>query len=100
MNVDLCGGDVFVAEPEGYDRGFDARVQQPDCGRVAHDVGRYFLFAQRRAGRCGCRGRLCDDPHPGLAAWSGAAPCGTPPADAAAAARLPSTLPRLEPTAA
>src|SRR5258708_24210665 len=76
MNVDLCGGDVFVAEPEGYDRGFDARVQQPHCGRVAHDVGGYFLFAQRRAGSCGGGGVLGDGPFRGGAGEGGAAPGG------------------------
>src|SRR5260370_20261365 len=74
MKVDRGGGEVYEAETEVYDRGFDARVQQPHGRRVAHDVGRYFLFAERRAGGCGGGGVFGDASFQGVAAERGAAP--------------------------
>jgi hypothetical protein len=46
LQVDLRGGDRFVAEPQGDDGDVDPGVQQCHGGGVPQDVGVTFLLAR------------------------------------------------------
>ena len=50
MDVDLVGGNAFVAEPEGDDGGVNSGVQQPHGCGVAQDVRGDLLLGEGRAG--------------------------------------------------
>jgi hypothetical protein len=53
VDVDLGGGDLLVAEPQGDDGGVDAGVQQPHGGGMAQHVRGELLAGEGRAGRRG-----------------------------------------------
>jgi hypothetical protein len=55
VQVDRCGGDLLVAEPEGDDRDVDAGLQQPHRGGMSQGVHGDVLAAQQRAGEAGDR---------------------------------------------